>query len=79
MVLIASIAALTRIVLGLTTDNFSVTAPAVLWMLSIGIALTVAISIGLLVRCLSSWRNFKLLHSRQAGMGAIQSAMGSQG
>jgi hypothetical protein len=33
----------------------------VLWLLSIGIALTAAILMGLLVRCLFSWRNFKRL------------------
>jgi hypothetical protein len=51
-VVIASLAAVTRIVLGLT---------ALPWWLFMGIALTVAIMIGLLVRCLSSWRNFKRL------------------
>jgi hypothetical protein len=51
-VAIASLAAVTRIVLGLT---------ALPWWLFMGIALTVAIIIGLLVRCLSSWRNFKRL------------------
>jgi peptidoglycan/LPS O-acetylase OafA/YrhL len=60
-VLIACLAALTRIVLDLTTDKFYGAAPAVLWLLSIGIALAAAILIGLLVRCLSSWRNFKRL------------------
>jgi len=51
-VVIASLAAVTRIVLGLT---------ALPWWLFMGIALMVAIMTGLLVRCLSSWRNFKRL------------------
>jgi hypothetical protein len=60
-VLMACLAALTRIVLDLTTDQSPEAAPTMLWMLSIGIALTVTISIALLVHCLSSWRNFKRL------------------
>jgi len=51
-VVIASLAAVTRIVLGLT---------ALPWWLFMGIALPVAIMIGLLVRCLSRWRNVKRL------------------
>ena len=52
-VVIVTLAALTGIVLNLTT--------AMPWWLFIGIALLVALLIGLLVRCLSSWRNFKRL------------------
>jgi hypothetical protein len=60
-VVIASLAALTRIVLGLTTAKSSGGPTALPWWLFIGIALTVAIVIGLLVDCLTSWRNFKRL------------------
>ncbi len=57
---IASLAALTRILLGLTNESYG--APlASPWLLSIGITLTVAIVIGLSVRFLSSWRNLKRL------------------
>jgi hypothetical protein len=58
-VVIVSLAAVTRIVLGLTPGNpHGGPSP---WWLFIGIALAVAIVIGLLVGCLSSWRNFKRL------------------
>src|SRR5579862_459614 len=50
-VVVVTLAALTGIVLSLTT-----TLP---WLLCIGIALLVAILMGLLVRCLSSGRSFK--------------------
>jgi hypothetical protein len=57
--LLACLAALTRIALGLTSE-YSYDAPAALpWLLSIGIALSAAIFLGLLVCALSSWRNFK--------------------
>ena len=58
-VLIASLGAVTRVVLGLATDESYGAAAALPWLLSMGIALTVAIVIGLLARCLSSGRNFK--------------------
>ena len=58
---IACLAALTRIVLGLTIDKSSGGPAAWPWWLFMGIALMVALLIGLLVRCLSSWRNFKRL------------------
>ena len=60
-VVIVTLAALTRIVLGLTTATSSGGITALPWWLFIGIALAVAILIGLLVRCLFSWRNFKRL------------------
>ena len=60
-VVIVTLAALTRIVLGLTTAKSSGGPTALPWWLFMGIALTVAIVIGLLVGCLSSWRNFKRL------------------
>ena len=58
---IVILAALTRIVLGLTTYKPYGAPPALPWWLFIRIALMVAILIGLVVRCLSSWRNFKRL------------------
>jgi len=61
VVLIACLAAVARVVLGLTTDQFYRADPALLWSLSIGSALAVAILIGLLFRCLSNGRNFKRL------------------
>ena len=60
-VVIASLAAVTRIVLGLTTDKPYGGPTALPWSIYIGITLTAVILIGLLVRCLSSWRNFKRL------------------
>ncbi|MGO8930637.1 MAG: hypothetical protein ACLQU3_27585 [Limisphaerales bacterium] len=60
-VVIVTLAALTRIVLGLTTATSSGGVTALPWWLFIGIALAVAILIGLLVCCLSSRRNFKRL------------------
>ena len=60
-VVIASLAAVTRIVLGLTTDKPYGGPTALPWSISIGITLAAVILIGLLVRCLSSWRNFKRL------------------
>jgi hypothetical protein len=60
-VVIVILAALTRIVLGLTTYKPYGAPPALPWWLFIRIALMVAILIGLVVRCLSSWRNFKRL------------------
>ena len=60
-VVIASLAAVTRIVLGLTIDNPYGGPTALPWSISIGITLAAVILIGLLVRCLSSWRNLKRL------------------
>ena len=60
-VVIVTLAALTRIVLGLTIDKSSGGPAALPWSISIGITLAAVILIGLLVRCLSSWRNFKRL------------------
>jgi len=60
-VVVASLAALTRIVLGLTTDRPYGGPTALPWWLFIGIALAVVILIGLLVRCFFSWRKFKRL------------------
>jgi len=61
VVVIGSLAAVTRILLGLNTDKSSGGPTVWPWWLFMGIALMVAILIGLLVRCLSSWRNFKRL------------------
>jgi hypothetical protein len=61
VVVIGSLAAVIRILLGMNTDNSSGRSTALPWWLFMGIALTAAILIGLLVRCLSSWRNFKRL------------------
>jgi hypothetical protein len=60
-VLIACLAAVTRIVLGLTTDQSYRADPVLIWSLSIGIALTAVVVLGFLFRCLSSGRNFKRL------------------
>src|ERR1035441_6932261 len=60
-VVITSLAAVTRIVLGLTTDKPYGGPTALPWSVSIGITLAAVILIGLLVRCLSSWRNLKRL------------------
>jgi hypothetical protein len=60
-VVIVSLAAVTRIVLGLTPGNPHGGPSALPWWLFMGIALMVVILIGLLVRCFSSWRNFKRL------------------
>jgi tetratricopeptide (TPR) repeat protein len=57
--LIACMTAITWVVLGLTSNGFSDAPTALRGLLCIGIALTAAILIGLAVRCLSSWRNFK--------------------
>lgn len=59
--LIASLAAVIWMVLGPTTDKSYGAPTALAWLLSIGIALTLVIVIGLWVRCLSSWRNVKRL------------------
>jgi tetratricopeptide (TPR) repeat protein len=60
-VLMACLVALTRMVLGMTIDQSFNAAPGALWLLCLAIPLLVVISIGLFVRCLSSWRNFKRL------------------
>jgi hypothetical protein len=60
-VVIATLAALTRLVLGLITYDPYGGSAASPWWVFIGIALAVVILIGLLARCLSSWRNFKRL------------------
>ena len=58
---IISLAAVTRILLGLTTDKPYGGPTALPWSISIAITLAAVILIGLLVRCLSSWRSFKRL------------------
>jgi hypothetical protein len=60
-VVIVCLAALTRIVLGLTIDKSSGGPAAWPWWLFMGIALMVALLIGLLAHCLCSWRRFKRL------------------
>ncbi len=60
-VLLASLTALTRMVLGLTTEKSYGVLTSSPWLLSLGIALTVLILLGLLARCFSSWRGFKRL------------------
>ena len=60
-VLIASLAAIARMVLGLTTDTSDAGHTALPWLLSISLALALVIFIGVLVRCFSSGRNFRRL------------------
>jgi hypothetical protein len=60
-VLILGLSTITWVVLGLTGNESYNAAPASRWPLSTVIGLTVAMLIGLAVRCLSSWRNFKRL------------------
>src|ERR1035437_9766446 len=60
-VVIVILATVTRILLGLTTDKSSGGPTSLPWSISIGITLAAVILIGLLVRCFSSWRNFKRL------------------
>ncbi len=59
--LIVCLAAVTRSVLGLTSNGFSDAPIALRWLLRIAIPLTAAILIGLLVRCFCSWQNFRRL------------------
>jgi hypothetical protein len=54
--LVLSLATLARIVIGLTTDRSSIALP---WLLSVGIALAIAILIGFSIWSFSSWLNFK--------------------
>ena len=66
--LIAGLTVITWMVLGLTSTRVYGSPPALPWFLSIGIALTVAIVIVVLVSFFSSWRNFKRL---LLGLGCI--------
>jgi hypothetical protein len=59
--LIAGLSVIIWIILGLTSTRVYGSPPALPWFLSIGIALTVAIVIVVLVSFFSSWRNFKRL------------------
>jgi hypothetical protein len=59
--LIASLAAVTRLLLPLITDNSYGVSAASPWLLAAGIALAVVILIWFLVHCFSSRRNFKRL------------------
>jgi hypothetical protein len=60
-VLVGGLTALTRVVLYLTTEKIYTTAAVSPWLLSLGITLAILILLAVLVRCLSSWRNFKRL------------------
>ncbi|MGO9202920.1 MAG: hypothetical protein ACLQM8_20560 [Limisphaerales bacterium] len=60
-VLAACLTALAWMVLALTTDKFYGASTGLFCLLSMGISLAAIILLGLLVRCLSSWRNFKRL------------------
>jgi len=70
-VVITSLAALTRLVLSLITYKPYGGPAALPWWVFIGIALAVVIVIGLLVRCFSSWRNFKRLLLGLACLGGL--------
>lgn len=61
VLLIGSLAALARVVLGLTGEKALRASTPLPWLLSFGLALAVVILLGLLLRCFSSWRHFKRL------------------
>ena len=69
--LIAALSVITWIVLGLTSTNSYEVSTVSRWLVSIGIAAALAISLGLLVHCFSSWRNLKRLLVGLASLAAL--------